>query len=320
MIPIAGQFLLGFGTIVVGFGASLNLLYGSMSESWSSLHQFFSSVLNALTGYGNTVTNENFTPYAYLWIGDIFLLLYLILSSIICINMLIAMMGNEFNFLVQHQILKRKAAFARGDMYFQAEKFLLPPPLNVFHLMVLGYARCVFPRLKFRRWLPKVHKPAYLHTILLKEMYLEYRAGLYSGDGVEREIELPSDSDSDDTTNANRVENLSAFVDYYIRKTFRAKHGEDIETLAKAHSLRKAESKRKGRGEKERVPTIKEENEFPDSDEETGKSKKDDDGSVSSDSEESDPLESDSEAEGKSKKRKLTQGKLKSVIELRKKE
>jgi len=178
------------------------------------MRQFFAATQNALAGYNNNVDNDGFAPYAFYYIGDFLLLFYLVITAIVCINMLIAMMGNRFNFLVEKQILKRQVAFAKGDIYFQTEKFLLPPPFNILHLLILGLSYPWWENRKFQRWLPKNHNDAYSICMNLKEMYLEFRkAEIESG-----ETNTPDDADDDDKKLAKINVRLHPFVSVFFRK------------------------------------------------------------------------------------------------------
>jgi len=145
----------------------------SLSQNWSYLNQLYSGIVNALTGLDNEVYNDGFSPNPLFWFGDILLILLLITSLIISINMLIAMMGAEFTELKDKNILKRKQFFSQGDIYLQAERFLLPPPLNIMHIIILGFTCCCCV---FKRWQPKDYKPPYIHSILVKEMYFTFKS------------------------------------------------------------------------------------------------------------------------------------------------
>jgi len=223
MLEVTGQFFLGYSLIILAFSLSFSILYGSTAEYWSNFNQFFSATKNALAGYDNTVENDGFTPYAFYWFGDVMILLYLVITGIVCINMLIAMMGNAFNNMVDKQILKRQRAFAKGDIYFQTEKFLLPPPFNLIHLMILGTSFCCWEHGRFQRWEPKSHNDAYSICMLLKEMYMFYRK-----EEIEKSDVIEYDDSDDDE---KRLEITNIKLHPFVNKFFISRRPKEKEFL-----------------------------------------------------------------------------------------
>jgi len=212
MLEVTSQFFLGFTVIIIAFSISFSILYGSTAPNWSNFNQFFSATQNALAGYGNTVENDGFAPYLYFWFGDAMILLYLVITGIVCINMLIALMGNMFNNLVDKQVLKRQRAFAKGDIYMQTEKFLLPPPFNLLHLIVLGTTYFCWDQRRFKRWEPKSHNDAYSVCMILKEMYLLYR----KEEIVNNDFFEFNDNDDDDSRLSTTNVKLLPFVNKFF--------------------------------------------------------------------------------------------------------
>jgi len=167
------------------------------------------------------------------------ILMYLVITAIVCVNMLIAMMGNKFNFLVEKQILKRQVSFSIGNIYFQTEKFLLPPPFNMLHLLYLGLTYPFWRKQKFQRWEPKAHNDAHSICMTLKEMYLYYRKEelekLANG-------EIEEEDDDDDDDNAKLVKTnikLHPFVSAFFKKR-RPKEKEFLEHVLQQYLQKEA--------------------------------------------------------------------------------
>ena len=49
-VGVTGQFFLGFSSIIIGFSAALNSLYGGLSPNFSTLQEYYSATKIALAG------------------------------------------------------------------------------------------------------------------------------------------------------------------------------------------------------------------------------------------------------------------------------
>jgi len=178
LLPIVGQFFIGFSVIIISFGAGLNMLYGAFSSEWSGGQEYIDSLQNALAGLNNRVTNNLFQPYLVFWFGDAVIFCYLIICAIILVNMLIAMMNTRFEELSSSFILQRKRNMYKGANFVFLEHTVLPMPLNTFHILwILALKSVQKPTDPFRffaRWTFYTLPVQYVFTGLLRHMWIQY--------------------------------------------------------------------------------------------------------------------------------------------------
>jgi len=176
MIVVSVQYLLVFACFIVGFGAGFSILYGTHSPTFNGLREYFSATVNGFVGYDNSVPNTMFQPYAFYWFGDALLIIYMLISVIMLVNMLIALMGNEFQRLNDKNVIFVKMIQFRGELLYNIRRSLLPPPLNIIHLIsILFLGKCI-PLIPVG-WKAQKIKKINIANILLRDMYAKY--GIY---------------------------------------------------------------------------------------------------------------------------------------------
>jgi len=250
MIPVVGQFLIGFIVIIISFAGGLNVLYGDTSSLWSGGNEYIDSSLNAFTGIGNQVTNNLFQPYALYWLGDITIVVYFIISGIVLVNMLIAMMGSKFGDLTQKHLLLRKQHFYKGSALIELEHAILPAPFNVPHLIFLLLTKSCWPFGEFDRWMYVVLPNPFSFTGQLRDMwckYLEWKENKEEDEDEAEEPEAEAGGDEEvdeyfrekDQYDANADEDeLNAYVEKlqqikpFVDKYFKTWHSQYRKALA----------------------------------------------------------------------------------------
>jgi len=287
LLPVVGQFLMGFFVIIVSFAGGLNILYGSLSVLWSGGNEYMDSTQNALTGLNNRVDNFVFQPYVVYWLGDATLFVYLIICGIVLVNMLIAMMGSKFQDLTQKHLLLRKQLFAKGSALIELEHAILPAPLNIVHIIFLLITKPWWPHGEFDRWMFVVLRNPFIFTGQLRDMWCKFLAWKKNphlfDDGEESEEEEQEEAAdstdeffqekdqydvnaSEDELNAyvSQLNKIKPFIDKYFARwhknyviaqiTHRLRHSDDSDDTKvlspKAHEEHKKEEKKKTRKEK----------------------------------------------------------------------
>jgi len=81
-----------------------------------------------------------FLPLPIIWFGNAFSIIYYLVSSILLVNLLIAMMGATFDTL--QETIRQKWFHLKGELLLHYERFvLMPPPFNTLHLILYGFGK-----------------------------------------------------------------------------------------------------------------------------------------------------------------------------------
>jgi hypothetical protein len=147
------NFAMLFGIVVVGFYISFSFaitigLKEKYAEDYGTLKDFSSpytsimSLLKAGTGSG-----ADFDQFSHLHAAErvtmqVVLLAYILATTVVLLNLLIAMMATTYNNVIEKS--RQEALFVRGQTIYRydSQECEIAPPLNIVMFLVIGCYRC----------------------------------------------------------------------------------------------------------------------------------------------------------------------------------